>query len=207
MNTGPLFAGTIANDSSVGSVDWSDISFGGADDTSYAAAASMSSVDTRYLKFTNFNPNIPTGSTINSVAVAAGRFQTGVNGVTDVADFSVRLVRAGTIGGTDKANTVDGGWPQFNFGSWSPISYSANLWGLTWTVSQVNDSTTGVVIAASITSDGVEEATAWIDYVTMDWDYTPPVAAGNKNFFAFFRDRMKFEWPFSPQPRRILALS
>jgi len=61
-------------------------------------------------------------------------------------DNSIKIVKGGTISGTDKsAGAVWGGASYASFGG------SADLWGLSWTVADINSSTFGVAISALTT--------------------------------------------------------
>ncbi|MEO8590409.1 MAG: T9SS type A sorting domain-containing protein [Flavobacteriales bacterium] len=77
-------------------------------------------------------------------------------------DYSVRLMKGGTIGGTDLANTTS--WPTsdayVNYGG------AGNLWGQSWTIADINATGFGVVLAARVAN-----GTARVDHVRVTVTY------------------------------------
>jgi len=152
--TGPNFPGTVTNDSSFGFVAWNNPGNASADDSSDATVINSDS-DSNYLKATNFGFSIPATDVIDGIAVTVNRKCTG-----GCSDRSIKLVQGGTIGGTDLSAAA----------VWT-TSYASNtvggpteLWGRTWTYSDINSSTFGVAFAA-VMSDVTE--TASVDYITI----------------------------------------
>jgi hypothetical protein len=69
----------------------------------------------------------------------------------DVYDEYIKIVKAdGTIGTTNKANT--GAW-AWDYESYISYGGSTDLWGETWTPSDINDADFGVVMSIDINSD------------------------------------------------------
>jgi len=63
-------------------------------------------------------------------------------------DAYVQIIKSnGTIGTTNKANTVDA-WTSVN-GTYYPYGSSSDLWGETWSASDINNSNFGVAFSAS----------------------------------------------------------
>lgn len=147
------FAGTSAEDTSVGSVSWSNYSNATASDDSRVTVESVGGYTTYYIKATNFGFNIPTGSTIDGIIVEVEK-QVGNGGTGNTKDNSVRLVKGGTISGDDNASASN--WPAN--GSESFVSYggTTDLWGLTFDAADINASTFGAVIAAQSTDGGTK---------------------------------------------------
>jgi hypothetical protein len=139
---GPLNAGTAADDTSVGTVAWTTPDNGKATDgifTTFVGASATS----HYLKLTNFGFTIPSGATINGITASVLRKASGAN-VTK--DSNLKLVNsAGTIGGTDKADTS-----TFYPTSLTAASYgsSSDLWGAAWTSADINNSNFGIALSA-----------------------------------------------------------
>ncbi|MCX6799463.1 MAG: hypothetical protein NTW59_05210, partial [Candidatus Diapherotrites archaeon] len=156
---------------------WPNATNAAASDDSYATATIGSSSEvTYYLQATNFGFDIPSGSTIDGSEVQVERHQTCVDSsppcTSNVRDNRVRLVKSGTIGSTDRAATGTN-WPASD--ATATYGGPADLWGTTWTVSNINSATTGVVLSATRTSGG--DQNALVDNITMTVYYTPPVAA------------------------------
>ena len=161
------FAGTAAEDTSVGSVSWSNYSNATASDDSRVTVESVGSYTTYYIKATNFGFNIPSGATIDGIVVEWEK-QVGNGGINNTKDNSVRLVKGGTISGDDKASAST--WPAN--GSETFVSYggSADKWGLTWTASDINSTTFGAVLAAESTDGGTKNFE--VDSVKITVHYT-----------------------------------
>lgn len=71
-------------------------------------------------------------------------------------DYSVKLIKGGTIGGTDQAGT--GSWPTTD--AYASYGNSTDLWGRTWTTADINASTFGAAIAAR-----VQNGTVRVDHI------------------------------------------
>lgn len=143
--SGPNNPGSVST-ALYGLFDWTDpsnaaVAGGG---IAYVQQAS-DDFDTYYLMMTNFGFSIPAG-TIDGIEVSVRRADSNVEG----SDYSVMLIVGGSLLGSDQAGfgslgSSFGNYPVFNqevFGG------SANLWGLSPTVSQVNASNFGVAYAA-----------------------------------------------------------
>lgn len=167
-SVGPNGAGTGANDSSFGTVVWNNPSNITTDDSSYATAnivANGGNQDTEYLKATNFGFSIPTGATINGILFEAEAKQTTVSGILDA-----HIVKGGSIGTTDlnsgflnQVNTTE------SFHSIPSTGASTQLWGETWTSSDINASNFGVVIWESF---GNVTSTLSVNYIRATVYYT-----------------------------------
>lgn len=127
----------------------------------YAVAVLLLGQASQYLMVTGFNFNIPQDATINGVAVSVSRFGSILSGVSD---NSVRIVKAGSVVGTDKA--LGGFWPAAdtvaNYGDLN------DDWGVSWTPQDINDPNFGVAISAVASLI----ATAKIGEVTITVSYT-----------------------------------
>lgn len=165
---GPNSGTTFVDDSTVGTITVTNPSNAALSDNSYATLVLLISQVSHYLKCTGFNFAIPLDATITGVTVAVERSGNTLNATVD---SSVKLVKGGTISGTENASATL--WPTTdtvaNYGS------STNLWGLTLAPTDINLSTFGVAIAASATLAG----TGNIDYVSITVDYTGSNKSGN----------------------------
>lgn len=119
------------------------------------------SMPSHYLKATNFGFSIPGGSTIEGIVVEVERKESGSN---VAKDYRVRIIKGGSIGSTDKANASE--WPTSD----TYQSYGAfnDVWGETWSASDINDSGFGVAIAAL----GLGTGTAYIDHIRITVYYS-----------------------------------
>lgn len=133
----------------------------GSSDNSYATSVLLLGQITNYLKATNFGFAIPSDASIDGIVVEIERSAT--VGVA-VADNSVKLVKGGSIGGTDKASASN--WPTSD--AYASYGSATDLWGQTWTLADINASTFGVVVSAI---DAIA-ATAQIDHVRITVYYT-----------------------------------
>jgi hypothetical protein len=160
---GPLSPGTVVNDSSAGTTAWSNPELVPASDNNYAQVFSGSGGDTQYLKATNFGFSIPSGATIDGIVVEWEKRQGIISGTA--RDLAVRIVKGGAIGSTDKS--VGGNWP----GADAYVSYgsSSDLWGETWSDSDINGSTFGCAIRADVASGFLNPA---VDHVRITVHYT-----------------------------------
>lgn len=168
-SSGPNFAGTGADDSSVGQTIWAPTSSITASDNSYAAATCGTSSFTRthYIKGTNFGFSIPGGSTINGI-VAEFEAKVATTGLNEYYE-NVRLVKGGTIqgsnlgGDTSKVLTTSDAFTSF--GS------SSELWGLAWSTTDINATDFGAV--ANFIGNGAGTSTCSVDSIRITVHYTP----------------------------------
>ncbi len=158
--------GTFANDSSVGTVSWSNRSNAQSSDNSYAIV-SFNDPDniSNYLKVTNFGFTVSSGATIDGIEI---KIEKKYSGEIDVRDNIVKLVKGGTIQGNNKS--IAGGWPTSDM----VITHSSptDLWGLSWSPSDINASNFGMVISAKqkIIASGL--STGYIDHIQIVVYYT-----------------------------------
>lgn len=144
-----------ADDSSIGAVTWSSPTNIYSSDDAYAVASLTLPISiSHYLKATGFGFTIPTGATILGIKAEVEKKQ-GVG----VIDYAVRMIKAGTIGTTDRS--AAGAWPIAD--ATSTYGSGADLWGTTWTPAQINASDFGFAIAAQ--DQGAGGASAIVDHI------------------------------------------
>lgn len=161
---GPNYPGTGANDASYGSTAWGNPENITADDTNYATVTiTLLSTTSNYLKATNFGFNIPSGATIDGITVDIRRWKAGGSG--QIRDSVVRLVKAGTVVGDNKSSstTLPTSEVTATFGG------STDLWGTTWSASDINNTNFGVVYALERQAQNSAGA---VDWITITVDYT-----------------------------------
>jgi len=140
-SVGPDAPATAVSDPAVGSVAWMNPTYAEASDGSYATAT-LTLTPSEYLKLTNFGFAIPTGSTINGIVVEVQRANIGSGTVIDNA---IRIVKSdGSIGTTDKSSAT--AWPSSE--AYATYGGAGDLWGETWTATDINNSNFGVAISA-----------------------------------------------------------
>ena len=161
--SGPNYGATAADDASVGVRTWSNTGNVFASDDSYASVTNIQSATSHYLKVTNFGFSIPTDATIDGILVEWERREP--SGVT--VDNSVKIVKGGTITGTDKS--VGAAWPSTD--AFNSYGGSSDLWGTTWTASDINSSDFGCVISC-VRSGAESVQTAFVDSVRITVYYT-----------------------------------
>jgi hypothetical protein len=108
--------------------------------------------DTNTLFIEGLGFNIPAGASILGISVRAYR---GTNRANAVSDVTVKLLKAGVATGNNKA--AAGFWPQILWNAYNiplnggiSITYGGptDLWGASWTPSDINNATFGVEFIA-----------------------------------------------------------
>ena len=165
-NSGATSPGTMANDATYGSIGWSTPDNAKTSNDTYTTVVFVSPLISNYLKATNVSFSIPTGATINGIVVEVEKKQT--NGTT-IIDDRVRIVKGGTIGSTDKSTGAT--WPTTE--AYVAYGSSSDLWGETWSASDINGSTFGFVISNSGSAIG----SASVDHMRITVYYTPLTCA------------------------------
>ena len=159
-------AGTIfANDATVGTRDWTSPEKVASSNDDWASVALAKGIISHYLKVTGFGFTIPDNCAINWVKVSVERHADNIL----LHDYSVKLVKGGTIQGTDKATTT--GWPASDT---NEDHGGTDKWGLTLLYSDVNADNFGCVISAKNYKTGSDATyNGYIDYVIITIDYSP----------------------------------
>ena len=147
---GPNSPETMADDSSWGNYAWSNVDNAKESDNAYATVTTIWKTASHYLKATNFSFNIPVDATINGILVEIEEKTS--SGTAQ--ESHIRIVKSdGTIGSTER------GTGAFLPSTDTYISYgsSSDLWGETWTATDINDEDFGVIFSAGgIASFGVD---------------------------------------------------
>lgn len=164
---GPNFAGTGADDSSVGTQPWTNTGNITASDDSDATCIDIQSATSHYLKATNFGFSIPTGATIDGIIVEWEQQES-----SNTTDNSIKIVKGDAILGDEQS--VGAAWTTSdNFASYGG---SSDLWGLSWTHSDINASDFGVVLSCSRSSAEATQ-TARVDSCRITMYYTAGAVA------------------------------
>lgn len=147
-----------------------------ASDDSWASVSVSDTQASDALVATNFGFAIPSNATIDGITVTVERYTSfGINFspfyFTYVIDATIRLTKDGTNPvGNDKA--IGTSWSWFGDAS-ATYGGPADLWGTTWTYSDINSGNFGVYIQA-ICGGGSGTETGYVDHVTVTVDYTVP---------------------------------
>lgn len=157
--------GTVADDSAVGTLTWSNPTNAKAEDGSYAKAASVGvQAESHYLKLTNFGFAIPEGATVLGIVASIRRRFTLSEGGTGAADRKARIVKGGEIqSAADRAAGAAWGSPETKvFGA------ADDLWSQSWEPADVNATGFGFAMSAIV---GIL-TTAEVDHVAITVYYT-----------------------------------
>ncbi len=173
---------TIANDSSVGQVAWTNLDNVKFDDATFATVSmyvGLGQIITNYLKTTNFNFSIPSDSTISGIVVGIKKKTAG--SPAHMKDYKVHLVINNSIVTTEnKASTEF--WPSAYDSGFEYTYYgtSSSIWGETLTPAIVNSSTFGVAISA----ENVRRLScaSYIDTVVMTITYSIEASTPDTNY-------------------------
>lgn len=164
--TNALFPTAAANQIVTGNSEWMDVTNIFATDGNYAFAfltntfSDPSHAVTRYLYASAFGFTLPASAAVTGVTVNA------VNEADpDVWDNSVKLIKAGTVGGTEHATTTGWGSTTQTWGN------STDTWGFTLVGSDVNNSTFGVALSVENVSI-LTSRTVHLDSITITVTYS-----------------------------------
>lgn len=167
-------AGAGASDASYGAQIWyTPGNITGSENNDAVSYSSIPSAISRYLNASSFGFTIPAGVTIDGIIVEIERAANKDTGGNYVVDNRVRIVKGGVVGTTDKADTSTH-WPTAD--TYKSYGAADDLWGETWTYSDINASNFGVVLASNnFTSDGSTEA--HVDHIRITVHYSTAAAA------------------------------
>jgi hypothetical protein len=169
--TGATLTGTGANNAGIGTLAWTNPTNIQADDGTYATVTSAANnAVTNYLRATNFGFAVPAGAVITGVQATVEWKSSAANVWRDT---SVRLVKAGTGGGSSLAYSAT--LPTTDT-VWTYGSGADDTWGNTLTRADVND--TGFGVELSLTHLLTASDTVSVDCVKITVYYvTVPVGA------------------------------
>jgi len=172
-DTGYIYPGTVVNDTSIGSNPtpaWADPSNAKTSNDSYAIVTeNTTGGTTNYLYAYNFGISIPSNNLITGIAAFIERKRITIG--TPCYDYEVKLVTAGGVLSTNKADTLTG-WPTSDAGE----SYggSTDTWGEIFSPSDVNNVSFGFVLSVS-TNGLYPPIQICVDCMYMQIFYTPIV--------------------------------
>ena len=175
IQSGPFAPTTFVNNTSAGTVAWNSPALAGLSDNMNTQASVVLSLfataNSNYLVAQGFGFNIPTAATICGISVSIERSAGGLSLGGGIEDASVRIVKNGSIMGTNHASGTawSGSDAVANYGN------STDIWGTTWTPADINAGNFGVAIAAALEA-GFASVTlsARIDHITVTVYYMNP---------------------------------
>lgn len=144
-------------------VQWSDPQNATASDDAYASAGLNIDQSTSSLRCTGFGFTIPAGARIDGIVV---EYEARSSLSSTVRDSEVYLVLGGARRGSNRASSSF--WPTSD--TWLQRGGANDLWGTTWTPSDINASSFGVDIKAG--NGGGSLSSAYIDAVRITVYYT-----------------------------------
>lgn len=134
---------------------------------SASAVALLLSGTTDYLKATGFGFNISPQASISGITVEIEKSGNNIGGLATIQDYRVRLVKNNSITGDNKATNTD--WVAsdgyFTYGG------STDLWGTTWSVSEINSGDFGIAVSAQVNGIIGLLPTARIDHIQITVHY------------------------------------
>jgi hypothetical protein len=150
---GPLNPGLGSNVAGLGSEEWVDPNEVTTPGSPYASVTLFQGHRTsNYLQGSQYNFNIAPDMDIVGIELTVNRMAN--------SDNEVRLLKDGTVGGENKADTVNA-WPNsFNT---SVYGGPTDLWGLTWTPEEINAQGFGVALAVYRSDNGANLRVGQVD--------------------------------------------
>lgn len=163
-------AGTTAEDTSLGTIGFTNPANATAQDDTYATSVIPGHGSTYFLLLTNFGASIPAGATITGFEVEVDHFSSAA-GVRLTSVYMVKggVVAAGTDHGADATNLATADTDSYL--TYPGTGGSSDLWGQSWTDADVNASDFGV--ALRYRNNNAAARTVDIDHVRVIVYYTP----------------------------------
>lgn len=174
---GPNSGGTFSSDSTVGTKSWVGPSFVSVSDGGDASASGFPSLSSlsHYLKCTNFGFSVPSGATINGIVVEIERFGSNF-GSQKCYDDIIKIIKGGSYVGDNKAVTSTA-WPTTK--AYVTYGGAADLWGTTWSDTDINSANFGMGISTRMTCDGKNGVASSIDHIRITVHYTTGGGGGS----------------------------
>lgn len=162
----------VANDTSYGeaSGDWASPENAKAEDGVVSSTQQLNASAaciSYYLKATDFGFSIPAQATITGITVEVKKYQTTADSSRQIQDARARIVKDGTIKNTDRS--IAGNWPMTS--TYTVYGGTSDLWGETWTPSNINNSNFGFAIAAKSGCEDYWGPVSYIDHIRVTVSY------------------------------------
>ena len=166
---------------------YSSLSFADSSNIAQTSPLSISPADeTNYLVCKNLDSNIPAGATIEGIRVYIDRYNSfNGDGTVIYKDDAIYLTKNGTdTTGNNKSTSTT--WSSSDTDSYATYGGVTDLWGTSWTASEINDDNFGVMIGPSIEydSNSVENGgSAKIDHVYVEITYSGGTVSRRRSVF------------------------
>ena len=170
-SSGPNSPGASVNDSSFGSVAWTNADFSLSSDNSNASISISPAAGSQYLKATNFGFSIPANSEIQGIIVEIEKKELAAS--DNITDARVRIIKGGSIGTTDKASGIEWGTTD----AYTTYGNATDLWGEIWNASDINSPNFGAVIAAGTSAP---TGSVFVDHIRITVHYTSSGGSGGE---------------------------
>ncbi|MBI1175563.1 MAG: hypothetical protein GC139_09915 [Sideroxydans sp.] len=156
---------SCVNDASIGTQAWANPGNAISSNNVYATSSGTNSQISNYLKCTGYNFNLPLNSIVNGITVAVSAY----SGKT-MNDYAMQLVKGGVIQATNYATLTR---LSRNTPAYVIYGSATDLWGNTWTETDINNANFGAVFAVQRGPYNTTD-TAYVDHIQITVDYTVP---------------------------------
>jgi hypothetical protein len=142
--------------------------------------------ETNYLVCKNLDSNIPNDATIEGIRIYIDRYNsfTG-DGTVTIKDDAIYLTKNGTdTVGSNKSTGAT--WSLTDTDTYISFGGVSDLWGTSWTASEINNDNFGVMIGPTIEFDGLtgeNGSSANIDHVYIEITYAGGTAGRRRAVF------------------------
>jgi hypothetical protein len=142
--------------------------------------------ETNYLVCKNLDSNIPNDATVEGIRIYIDRYNsfTG-DGTVTIKDDAIYLTKNGTdTVGSNKSTGAT--WSSTDTDTYISFGGVSDLWGTSWTASEINNDNFGVMIGPTIEFDGLtgeNGGSAKIDHVYIEITYTGGTAGRRRAVF------------------------
>jgi MSHA biogenesis protein MshQ len=178
VTSGPT---SCSNLTGVGSVAWSTPANAAANDGAYATATLLLGATSNYLNCTGYNFSaVPVGATITGITVTVDRNASLLSGARDAFVYLIK-----DVAGAGVIQTAFNGATATNYTTTDVAKAHGgvnNLWGTTWTDTDVKAANFGVAFAATVTLGGtvnVDHLQVQVHYTTNPLDHVAINAPAN----------------------------
>lgn len=154
---------TCTNVAGIGNVAWTTAANATASDNNYADVAMGRNDASNYLRCTGFGFTVPAGVVISGITARVERLSSNNN--SNPGDVEHRLMKAGATVGTSQ--TASAPWSTTE--TVALFGGATNLWGTTWSVTDVNNSGFGFSIAVNASKNNT---LAEVDHVSIEVSYS-----------------------------------
>ncbi|MBU3957295.1 hypothetical protein KKI19_03430, partial [Patescibacteria group bacterium] len=171
-DTGPNNPGTGVQDTTVGTIAWESYTDSFTNNGVYDGVSLAKGEISYYNKATNFSfSGIPSDATIKGIKVEINGYVSNIL----LDDYSVKIVKGGTVTGTDHASATD--WPTTDDNTYRTYGGTTDLWGATWAVSDIQSTGFGVAISFINNKTGAPATyTGYVDHIRITVTYAPQVS-------------------------------